>query len=348
MWSKEVQESYIKVNSQGLVVVKNMDDKRSKQQPRQNKEIIGFSDLVKIDYTIHRKVLITGANSYIGQSFENYAKTYYSDNFEIDTIDMRATSWKNIDFSKYDIVFHVAGIAHADVDRGSEEVKKSYYAVNTNLAIDTAKKAKKEGVKQFVFMSSMIIYGDSAPYGQMKVINKNTLPAPANYYGDSKWQADKGIRAMADQNFAVAVLRPPMIYGRDSKGNYPILAKYAKKLPLFPKVRNLRSMLYIENLCEFLCKLMLLGQGGIFMPQNAEYTQTSRMVKDIATISGSKVFESVIFTPIVLLCSKIPGKIGKIVNKAFGNMVYEQGMSQYPGLEYRIVDLKESLKRTEG
>ena len=110
------------------------------------------------------KVLITGASSYIGTSFEQYVAEHYGDTFFIDTVDMKGDAWKDWDFSKYDIVFHVAGIAHADVGRVTEETKAKYYTVNTKLAIEVAEKAKEEGVKQFIFMSSSIIYGDSAPY----------------------------------------------------------------------------------------------------------------------------------------------------------------------------------------
>lgn len=310
--------------------------------------IIGFPEVVSIDYSIHRKILISGAYSYVGESFEKYANEKYSGNFDIDTIDMRDGSWKEYNFSCYDVVLHVAGIAHADVGDVSDEIKQMYYRVNTDLAIETAKKAKEDGVKQFVLMSSMIIYGESAAYGKMKMIGRDTVPAPANYYGDSKWQSDKGVRALADEDFNVTVLRPPMVYGRGSKGNYPILAKYAKKLPVFPKVKNFRSMLYIDNLCEFLCKIMLLGKGGVFVPQNAEYTQTSWMVKEISEVSGGRIILSVLFAPVVIIGSKIPGKVGNIVNKAFGNMTYEQGISKYPGLEYRVVSLKDSIKKTEG
>lgn len=310
--------------------------------------IIGFLEPVKIDYAVHRKVLITGAHSYIGESFERYANQKFSSNFEIDTIDLIDGTWRYADFSKYDVVLHVAGIAHADVGNVSEETKKKYYAVNTDLAIEVAEKAKDSGVNQFVFMSSMIVYGESAGYGQKRMITRNTVPAPANFYGDSKWQGDKGVRALADDNFNVTVLRPPMIYGRGSKGNYPMLAKLAKKLPIFPKVENERSMLYIDNLCEFLCQIILIGKGGVFIPQNAEYTKTSEMVREIARVSGKKNKESVIFTPAVVLGSKMPGKIGRLVNKAFGNMIYDQEMSEYAGMDYRVVSLRESIIQTEG
>jgi len=293
-----------------------------------------------------KKVLITGANSYIGISFENYVHERYSLELSIDTVDMIDGSWREKDFSTYDVVYHVAGIAHADVGNVSDEVKSKYYAINTDLAVETAKKAKADGVKQFVFMSSAIVYGDSAPYGKRKRITADTEPEPANFYGDSKWQADKGVRELTDDNFTVTVLRPPMIYGKGSKGNYPTLAKMAKMLPIFPDVQNERSMLYIENLCEFLCQVMTRGEGGIFWPQNAEYTRTSDMVKIIGEESGHRVRVSKAWNWIVSLASHIPGRISGLVNKAFGNMSYEQRMSIYD-FEYQMIDLKTSIERTE-
>lgn len=293
-----------------------------------------------------KKVLITGANSYIGVSFENYVKEHYSSDLSVDIVDMIDGTWRNKDFSSYDIVYHVAGIAHADVGNVSDEVKAKYYTINTDLAIETCKKAKSEGVKQFVFMSYAIVYGDSAPYGKTKRITADTEPTPANFYGDSKWQADKGIRELASDNYIVTVLRPPMIYGKGSKGNYPTLAKMAKKLPVFPNVQNERSMLYIENLCEFLCKVMIRGEGGIFWPQNSEYTKTSDIVKLIAEASGHKIHVSKGWNWVVGLAKIIPGKPRGLANKAFGNLSYDQNMSKY-GFDYQIVDLKTSIEKTE-
>ncbi len=293
-----------------------------------------------------KRVLITGANSYIGTSFEKYAYEYYSKEFSIDTIDMVDGTWREKDFSSYDIVYHVAGIAHADVGNVTEEVKKKYYAVNTDLAIETAKKAKKDGVKQFVFMSSAIIYGDSAPVGKRKRITKKTKPHPANFYGDSKWRADKGVRKLAEENFIVTVLRPPMIYGKGSKGNYPTLSKMAKKMPIFPDIKNERSMLYIENLCEFLCQIMIRGKGGIFWPQNAEYSKTSDLVKMIADANNHKILVSKAWNIGVKLATLIPGKPRGLANKAFGNMSYDQKMSKYD-FKYQSVELRASVEKTE-
>lgn len=287
-----------------------------------------------------KKVLITGANSYIGTSFERYAKENYPNELSIDTVDMKDGSWRNKDFSNYDIVYHVAGIAHADVGKVDEETKRKYYEINTKLAIKTAKKAKKEGVKQFVFMSSMIVYG------KQSYITPTTNPRPGNFYGDSKWRADKGVRRLADDNFIVTVLRPPMIYGRGSKGNYPTLAKMAKRLPVFPDIKNERSMLYIENLCEFLCQVMIRGEGGIFWPQNAEYSSTTELVRMIAKAHNHKICISKLWNILVMSAVMMPGKPRALANKAFGSMSYEQGMSECE-FQYQQVDLGKSIERTE-
>lgn len=311
---------------------------------------IGFGEPVAIEKKRHRRVLITGAGSYIGESFQKYAKDHYTENLEIDTVDMLDAAWREVDFSSYDIVYHVAGIAHADVGNVSDEVKEKYYQVNTDLAIEVAKKAKKEGAKEFIFMSSMIVYGDSAPYGKKKVIDENTVPTPANFYGDSKLQADVAVRELAGDNFKVIVLRPPMIYGPGSKGNYQTLEKLAKVLPVFPDVDNERSMLYIGNLCEFLCQIMLIEvkqNATVLMPQNKEWVKTSEMVEEIAKANGHRIIRTKLLNPAVFVGSKIPGKIGGLVNKAFGNSCYQHDLSRYEGIDDRKTNLKQSILKRE-
>lgn len=313
---------------------------------------IGFGELVEVDTETEKKVLITGAGSYIGENFREYAINHYSA-LKVDAVDMIDGSWREKDFSAYDVVYHVAGIAHADVGKVDEATKAKYYEVNTDLAIEVCEKAKTEGVKEFVFMSSMIVYGDSAPYGKSKVIDEHTVPVAANFYGDSKLQADVAVRDLADDSFKVIVLRPPMIYGKGSKGNYPTLAKLAKKLPIFPNVDNERSMLHIDNLREFLCQIMLVKEvkenAIVLIPQNAEWTKTSEMVKEIAEVSGKKVrLVGGIMKPAVSLGGKMPGKIGGLIKKAFGNNCYAHEISIYPGINYQITTLKASIKKTEG
>jgi nucleoside-diphosphate-sugar epimerase len=232
---------------------------------------------------------------------------------------------------------HVAGIAHVSSDPKMEEM---YYKVNRDLTIDTAEKAKAEGVKQFIFLSSIIIYGDSS--SEERTIDKNTIPTPSNFYGNSKLQAEEGIKPLENNNFKVAIIRPPMIYGKGSKGNYSKLAKAAQRLPFFPDIENQRSMLHIDNLCEFLKLMIDNEESGMFFPQNSEYVKTSEMVKLIADVYGKKITLTKVFNPIL----KILGlKLG-IINKVFGNLVYEKNMSTYK-TNYQIRDIRRSIIVTE-
>lgn len=289
-----------------------------------------------------KKILITGANSYIGTSFEKYINDNYSDRYQVDTVDMIDGSWREKSFKGYDVVYHVAGIAHSDSGKISKEKEKLYRSVNTDLTIETAKKAKADGVKQFIFMSSAIVYGESSKIGKKKLITKDTEPSPANCYGDSKLQAELGILPLLDDQFKVCVLRPPMIYGKGSKGNFPQLEKYAKKLKLFPYVKNERSMLFIGNLVEFVRLIIENEEQGIFWPQNSEYSNTSELVKMIASVKDKKVYLVKGFGWFL----KFLGLFINKINKAFGNLSYELGLSKYK-VEYQKYSLEESIKETE-
>ncbi len=289
-----------------------------------------------------KKILVTGVNSYIGNAFRSYMEQY-PEEAEVAGISVRNDAWKTLDFSGYDSIFDVAGIAHADTGHVSEDVKRQYYAVNCDLTVALAKKAKEAGVRQFVFMSSAIVYGDSAPIGFQRMITRKTLPAPADFYGDSKLQAENGILPLADERFHIAVLRPPMIYGKNSKGNYPVLSKMAQKLPVFPKVENCRSMLYIGNLVEFVRLVIKNEESGLFFPQNAQYSNTSQLVRMIAETHGKHVVLIGGCTVPLRLLSQATG----LVNKAFGSLAYDMSMSEYKE-NYRKFSLEESIRLTEG
>ena len=174
-----------------------------------------------------KKILITGKNSYIGTSLEEWLLKNPG-NYQVDAIDTKESKWQEMDFSFYDVVFHVAGIAHVSAD---PKMRELYYKVNRDLTIEVAKKAKAEGVKQFIFMSSIIVYGDGA--NSESIITRSTVAMPSNFYGDSKLQAEEGIRPLESASFKIVILRPPMVYGKGSKGNYPKLAKLAQKTPFF-------------------------------------------------------------------------------------------------------------------
>lgn len=285
-----------------------------------------------------KKILITGQNSYIGNEFEKWVNNYQSD-YKVEKSSLKDPAWRKKDFSPYDVVFHVAGIAHVST---AQEMEETYYRVNRDLTIECAKKAKADGVKQFIFLSSIIIYGDSAPIGKKKIIDKNTKPNPSNFYGKSKLQAEEGILTLADDSFKVVILRPPMVYGNNSKGNYLRLSKLAKATPIFPNIDNERSMVYVESLCE-LTRLMIDNEeGGIFFPQNKDYIKTSEMVKVIGKINNKNIRLTRAFNGIIkLMAFKIAA-----IDKMFGNLVYDKSLSEYKE-NYRLVDFRESLENTE-
>ena len=280
-----------------------------------------------------KRILITGANSYIGTSCERYMAQWPQD-YHIDTIDMVDGSWRGKSFTGYDCVFHVAGIAHQDSGKITEQRKQLYYRVNTDLTIETAKKAKADGVKQFIFMSSIIIYGASAKLGQIKVITKDTAPSPEGAYGMSKLKAEQGILPLHDDVFHVCVLRPPMVYGFGCKGNYLLLRKAAMKLPFFPDVNNQRSMLFINNLCAYVSAVINDNCSGIHLPQNDEYICTSEMVRQIALANGRKIRMTKVFNPLLKLLS---GKV-RVVDKVFGSLVYDKALDNVVRQPFGFVD----------
>ena len=298
-------------------------------------------DIIKQE-NCKKKILITGKGSYIGESVEQWLLKD-RDQYEVDTLDMLNNSWRDKDFAEYDVIFHVAGIAHADVGAITEEQKELYYEVNTELTLEVAEKAKRSNVKQFIFMSSMIVYSGC----KERIITFSTEPKPLNFYGDSKLQADKKLQEMVTDGFKVVVLRPPMIYGKGSKGNYPQLAKLASRLPVFPIVKNQRSMLHIDNLCQFVKLMIDNEETGVFFPQNGEYTNTSDMVQMIAEVKGHRIIMIPFVDLFVKVLEKVPGKIGELTTKAFGDSSYEMSMSEYKE-NYRVNSLRKSIILTEG
>ncbi len=290
-----------------------------------------------------KKILITGVNSFIGNSFENWIKNNYSQNYDIYKISLRNNDISNIDFSFYDAVLYVTGIAHADTNKKHTENKELYYKINTELTVETAKKAKKDGLKQFIYLSSIIVYSNSGKINEKKIININTKEMPEGFYGDSKLRADKEIMKLNDECFKVVSVRPPMIYGKGAKGNYPKLSRLSKITPIFPDIKNERSMIYIDNLCEFLRLIIDNCERGYFYPQNREYVATADMVKMIAKANGKKIRLIKSFNPII----KALGNKIDIINKVFGNLVYDKSMSNYLDFKYCVFDFEQSIMQTE-
>jgi UDP-glucose 4-epimerase len=281
------------------------------------------------------RVLITGAGSFVGESFRKYILNKDSKSFEIDAVDTMDNVWKKADFSKYDVVYHVAGIAHVNADPQMEPL---YYKVNRDLTVDIAKTAKAAGVKQFVFMSSQIVFHESQNL-KSEMLTAETKPNPNGFYGNSKLQAELELAKLNCESFNICVLRPPMIYGPNGRGNFPRLVKLASKTPIFPAWHNKRSMLYIDNLAEFVRQVMLRNLGGTFYPQNREQSDTVEIIRFFAKESGHKIWITRLLNPFVWLGSFVLQPL----NKMFATYFYDPKMSNY-GFEYQLVSLNDSLK----
>ena len=282
-----------------------------------------------------KKILITGADSYVGESVRRYILSTSSD-FQIDAVDTMGDNWKKADYSQYDVVYHVAGIAHVNADPKMEAL---YYKVNRDLTIEVAKHAKAAGVKQFIFMSSQIVFHESQSL-KTEVLTALTKENPNGFYGDSKLQAELGIKPLEDENFKVCILRPCMIYGPNAKGNFPRLAKLATKVPLFPEWHNKRSMLYIDNLAEFVKQAVIRELSGTFYPQNRELADTVEIIRFFAKAVGHKVWITRLLNPFVWLGSFVLQPI----NKMFATYYYDPEMSKMD-FDYQLVSFEESLKR---
>lgn len=284
-----------------------------------------------------KRVLITGANSFVGMNIESWLLKAPNE-FLVDTVDTMNEAWKKADFTKYDVVFHVAGIAHVDP---KPDMAPLYYKVNRDLSIEIAKWAKERGVKQFIYMSSKIVYHASKSL-KGDFVKSETKPNPNDFYGDSKLQAENGLNKLQCDTFKIAIIRPPMIYGPGNKGNLPRLGWLALKTPVFPAWHNKRSMLYVINLAEFVKQLILREMAGTFFPQNAEYSDTVEIVRLISIEHGNKIWISRLFNPLVWLGAKFLPAIPKM----FADSYYEQDMSLYD-FNYQLVSFRDSLQELE-
>lgn len=282
-----------------------------------------------------KRILIVGKNSYIGTSFEKWL-AQWPDQYAVDTIDTLGDCWREYSFGGYDSVLHVAGIAHVTNKPGMEEL---YLRVNRDLAIEAAQKAKQDGAKQFIFMSSIIIYGEDGRIGEPMVITADTVPQPANVYGRSKLEADLTIQKLMDGDFKTVVIRTPMVYGPGCKGNFPKLIKLAKVCPVFPDIDNERSMIYIDNLCEFLRLCVDKNSTGVFYPQNKEKMSTKSIIVCTRKHLNKKTILVSFFNPLLCLASR---KIGYI-NKIFGNKVYHKDLSNDSIQDYHLINTNSTI-----
>lgn len=281
-------------------------------------------------------VLITGGGGFIAGPLRARLAEF-PDLYRVEAVSLRDGSWREKGFSGFDCVVHTAGIAHVKADPA---LAPEYRRVNRDLTLETAQRARDDGAKQFIFLSSVIVYGDPPPAGVRWQIGADTPPAPSNAYGRSKLEAEEGLRAMEREGFRVATLRLPMVFGRGCKGNYNALAALAAKSPVFPRFENRRGVVYVENLAEAIRKVIDAGEGGLFFPQD-EIASTARLAELIAAAHGRRIALLRGLNPAVRLL----GRRGS-VRRAFGDMAVDPALCA-PFAGCRRFDLEESIRRTE-
>lgn len=282
------------------------------------------------------KILVIGKSGFISTSFQNYMKKYPET--QVVAISARDGQWNSYEFKQYDVIFNTTGLAHNDARKGTDE---QFMALNRDLPKALAKKAKNEGVKTFINMSSMIVYGDMSELGSEERITKETVPRPSGIYGESKLAGEKALNELADDQFHVAIIRSPLVYSENAVDNFLKLTKYARKGFIFPNINNARSMIYADNLCE-LVRLIAENNGeGLYYPQQEKYICTSKLVKDVAMVSAHKMILIRLFNPILYLLSK---KI-MFIRKVFGSLAYDLDISNCYEGKYKVIDYEESIRR---
>ena len=285
-----------------------------------------------------KKILITGKNGYIAKHIKSWLEkddTKYS----VSLLDVRSDEWKNSSFRGVDVVIHTAGIVH------QPEIKEwdTYYKVNVLITENLAIKAKAEGVKQFIFFSTMAVYGIGKSL-KPTIIYENTPCNPKDLYGKSKYQAEQKIKELENSSFRISIIRPPNVYGYNCKGNYiKGFAKAVNIAPLipyaFPDIKQ--SMIYIDNLTELVKIIIDESAAGIFTPQDESAVSAIELMAGISNGIYKKPRMSKSLGYIVTLLS-----FTSIVKKVYGGIQYDDTSSNCFNKKYIVCDFDKSIKTT--
>ena len=226
------------------------------------------------------KLLITGSSGFVGSYFINK----YKDKYEIKTFSFLKDNINNLDCTDIDVVFHLSALVHQMGGASKEEYEK----VNVIQTLKLAKKAKKDGVKHFVFMSTVKVYGEETD----SVYTEKSICNPEDEYGKSKLKAEFELNKLKDEDFKVSVIRTPIIYGYGVKANIKNLVGLVNKVCLLPfgKIKNRRSMVYIGNLCHLVYVTIEQKKSGIFLACDDKTLSTTRLIELIAKNLDKKMY----------------------------------------------------------
>ncbi len=223
---------------------------------------------------------------------------------------------KDFDFSEVDTVLHVAAIVHQ-----SKKIPESeYFRVNRDMCIEVAKFAKESGVHQFVFLSTVKVYGefnpDSGPW------TENSECRPDDPYGKSKYEAELELRKLEDENFIVSVIRTPLVYGKEVKANMLSIMKLIDRWRILPfkNINNKRSFTYAKNLVGFIDRIIEKRASGIFIAMDSEPLSTTQLVQYIARYLNKKMILVGIPRVFISLGEKL---IPKIFDRLYGSFEME-------------------------
>ena len=226
------------------------------------------------------KILITGSSGFVGSYFINH----YKNKYDIKSFSFRKDGIDTLDCSGVDVVFHLSALVHQMGGASSEEYRK----VNVTQTMQLARKAKKSGVKHFVFMSTVKVYGEETD----GVYTENTICNPEDEYGKSKLKAEQELMKLEDESFKVSIIRTPIVYGYGVKANIKSLVNLVGKVPVLPfgGIQNRRSMVYIGNLCHLVDVVIEQQKAGVFLASDDEPLSTTKLCELIAKNFEKKVY----------------------------------------------------------
>lgn len=262
-----------------------------------------------------KRVLIVGKTSYIGTSFQQYVQRIDGSDVTTDSISVRDNAWKDVNLQNYDAVLYCAALVH---QRENPDMAEDYMHINRHLPVAFAQKAKKAGVSQFIYLSTMAVYGQEGKVGKTVIIDHSTVPNPQSLYGKSKWKAEQELQGLQGESFGICILRPPMVYGPDCPGNYQKLKGFILKYKVFPTIKNQRSMISVDRLCAILFDLIQNCVSGVLHPQDPEYICTLDMAQKIADDAGIRLYLCPLLNPVIRLGGLVHPAFGKV----WGGLVY--------------------------
>lgn len=270
---------------------------------------------------IKKTLMITGASGFIGSNFIER----YKDKYNIIPVDLLKIKPEEIDFRGVDTVLHLAALVHQM--KGAPREK--YFEVNTELTRQVAEEAKKQGVRHFVFYSTVKVYGyDGDLYNHNIILNEESECKPMNDpYGESKWEAEKILRRLEDDNFKIGIIRPPMVYGKGVKGNMESLIKLVKMLPILPfnYDKNRRSLVNIENLMYLTALVIDKEASGVFLPLDEKNISLKEIVEGIEKAYNLKRINIPMIQPVFWLLTKLKPNI---MVRLFGTLQFDNQLTK--------------------